>query len=99
METDMSDYTNEANYKEFVAVYTEQLERVYGNDAGYMAMLARMPEGRNTIEGLAIRMTAGLLSGAANKDGDAIKGTCKQLKIKQTYKAIREYLTGTFASK
>lgn len=63
----MSDYTNEANYKEFVAVYTEQLERVYGDDAGYMAMLARMPEGRNTIEGLAIRMTAGLLSGAANK--------------------------------
>lgn len=92
------DYINEANYKEFVAVYWEELERQYAGNEKYMSFLATMPEGRNTLEGLAAYMTASLLKGSANKDGHAIKATCKRLKIKHTYKAISAYLTGTFQS-
>jgi hypothetical protein len=48
---------------------------------------------RYSPEALAEKMTAGLISGSANKDGDGIRMTCKHLGIKTTYKAIREYLT------
>ena len=47
---------------------------------------------RYSPEALAEKMTEGLLTGSANKDGDGIKKTCKQLGIKQTYIAIRNYL-------
>lgn len=49
---------------------------------------------RMTPEALATRMTDGLISGAANKDGDGIKRTCKILGIKNTYAAIKNYLNG-----
>ena len=44
------------------------------------------------IERLADSMIDHLISGSASKDGAALKQTCKLLKIKHTYKAIREYL-------
>lgn len=47
-----------------------------------------------TPEGLAQKMTAGLLQGSANKDGEGIRRTCRDLKIKPTYTAIRLYLQG-----
>jgi hypothetical protein len=47
---------------------------------------------RYTPEALAAQMTAGLLDGTANKDGDGIKATCKALGINHTYKAIGAYL-------
>ena len=37
-------------------------------------------------------MTKGLTNGSASKDGEGIKKTCERLKIKHTYKAIREFL-------
>jgi hypothetical protein len=49
---------------------------------------------RMTPEALATRMTDGLISGAASKDGDGIKRTCKALGIKNTYAAIKTYLNG-----
>lgn len=49
---------------------------------------------RMTPEALATRMTDGLIKGAANKDGDGIKRTCKALKIPYTYAAIKSYLNG-----
>jgi hypothetical protein len=53
-----------------------------------------MAAARMTPEALATRMTDGLISGAASKDGDGIKRTCKALGIKNTYAAIKTYLNG-----
>ena len=47
---------------------------------------------RTTPETLARKMTLGLDQGTANKDGEGIKRTCKELKIAHTYKAIRAFL-------
>ncbi len=43
---------------------------------------------------LAAKMTASLATGAANKDGEGIKRTCKALGVAYTYKAIRLFLEG-----
>jgi hypothetical protein len=81
------------NLERFIAEYTKQLHVEYGKDEGYLAMLARNPPDRpHTLPELAVRMTHGLKSGAANKDGNAIKRTCKVLGIKYTYTAIKEFL-------
>lgn len=68
-------------------------------EKAYQDLFATNPEyaytrDRISLENLAIRMTAGLANGSANKDGDGIKRACKACGIKQTYKAIREYLNG-----
>jgi hypothetical protein len=47
---------------------------------------------RTTPGALAAKMTAGLVTGSANKDGEGIKRACKACGIKQTYKAIKTYL-------
>ena len=44
------------------------------------------------ISALAEKVIEGLITGAASKDGLAVQRTCKQLNIRHTYKAIREYL-------
>jgi len=41
---------------------------------------------------LAKKMTAGLATGAASKDGKGIKRTCKHFGISYTYKAIATFL-------
>lgn len=46
---------------------------------------------RSTPRQLANLMTDGLANKSANLDGEGIKRTCKQLGIRQTYKAIRGY--------
>lgn len=46
-----------------------------------------------TPEALAEKMTAGLLEGTADKDGEGVKRSCKTLGIKPTYKAIKAFLT------
>lgn len=38
------------------------------------------------------RMAEALEKGTYNKDGRALKATCKELGVKHTYKAINEYL-------
>lgn len=47
---------------------------------------------RTTPEALARKMTIGLDSGSANKDGEGIKATCKHFGIAHTYKAIRQFI-------
>lgn len=47
---------------------------------------------KTTPEALALKMTEGLRSGQANKDGLGIRRTCKALKIKNTYQDIRDFL-------
>lgn len=39
------------------------------------------------------KMMAALERGSANKDSEAIKATCKEMGIKHTYRAIRDYLS------
>ena len=39
------------------------------------------------------KMMAGVRRGSFNKEGRAFAATCRDLGIKHTYKAIREYLT------
>lgn len=46
---------------------------------------------RNTPEGLAAKMTTSLIKGDANKDGEGIKRTCKELNIPYTYKGLAAY--------
>lgn len=41
-----------------------------------------------------MRMREAILKGSYNKDSESFKETCKQLKIKHTYKAIEAYLRG-----
>lgn len=86
--------TQTENFKRFVLTYIVELTAKYGDDAAWLATLARNPPGKpRTIARLAVRMTRGLITGRANKDSDPIKRTCKTLGIKHTYKAIAPYLT------
>ena len=65
--------------------------------ANYVRLFESDPEyaysaARTTPKQLAAKMVTALIAGTANKDGKAIKATCKSVGIKHTYKAIREYL-------
>lgn len=77
------------NYEKFIQTYSEFLAERFISDISY-ATAAQF----TTPEAMAKKMTAGLLAGTASKEGYAIKDTCKVLRIKQTYKAIQEYLKG-----
>ena len=62
----------------------------------YRDLFATNPEyaysaARTTPEALAVKMTNGLHTGAANKDGEGIKRACKTCGIPQTYKAIQAF--------
>lgn len=74
------------NQKHFCAI----LERHYVSlfETPHYAYLAT----RTTPDALALKITESLIVGTANKDGDGIKRTCKDLGIAYTYKAIRAYL-------
>ncbi len=75
-------------------VFTARLKAAYvdlfQNDPEYAYSAAH-----TTPEALAEKMTAGLTTGSANKDGKAIARVCRQLGIKHTYTAIREALAGS----
>ena len=77
----------QARFDLFAATLEAQYTDLFVNDADY-AYAAQT----NTPAKLAQRMTMGLASGRANKDGAGIRRTCKALGINYTYKAIREYL-------
>lgn len=73
---------------QFIAVYTQELAYRFANDPEYAYAASR-----TTPEALAIRMTNGLINGAASKDGPAIKAALKKCGIKPTYKALRMALS------
>jgi hypothetical protein len=50
-----------------------------------------MAAARYSPEFMAVKMARGLLTGAASKDGEGIRNTCKALGIKHTYKAIHAH--------
>jgi hypothetical protein len=70
----------------FAATLTAEYVRLFETpDYAYAASCT-------TPGALARKMTLGLDSGSANKDGEGIRRTCKILGIPYTYKGIREYL-------
>ncbi len=64
----------------------------------YTELFATEPEtyamaaSRYTPDALADKITDGLANGSANKDGEGVKRTCKDLGVKHTYAAIRPFL-------
>lgn len=48
----------------------------------------------NNIEPILQRMNKAVITRAYNKDGDALRLTCKALGFRNTYTAINEYLAG-----
>ena len=69
----------------FKQVYTEELTKaVRDNPKEYAWPIENVPV-------VVDKMMAALVAGTANKDGQAIKATCKRLGIKYTYKGIKEY--------
>jgi hypothetical protein len=71
----------------FIAELTRQYTDLFANDARY----AHIASKRSAAE-LAEDMTAGLIAGSADKEGDGIQRTCKALGIKPTWKAIVAFL-------
>lgn len=81
------------NRETFIAQYERELHAEYDTNEPWLTRLAANPPDRpRTIPELAVRMTDGLVTGAANKDSAPIKRACKALGIKHTYTAIREYV-------
>ena len=78
--------TASSNRLKFELELTKAYQLLFtGEDYAYAARL-------HTPQSLAVKMTAGLADGTANKDGDGIKMACKAVGIKHTYKDIRSYL-------
>ena len=75
-----------SNKQQFENALIDAYRDLFANNPEYAYSAARC-----TPEGLAHKMTAGLHTGAANKDGEGIKRACKACGIKQTYKAIQEF--------
>jgi hypothetical protein len=75
------------NRETFTRVLSAQYTRLFETPDYALARARYSPDA------LAEKMTSGLVDGTANKDGEGILLTCKHLKLKPTYKAIREYLS------
>jgi hypothetical protein len=75
------------NFQCFLNVYKEKLiESIKNNPDEYSWSL-------NELETVFQRMSRAIEKGSFNKDSSAIKATCKELKIKHTYTAIRDFIT------
>ena len=79
--------TTQTNAQRFQELLTSAYSDLFKNDPEYAFSASR-----TTPEALAEKMTASLIAGTANKDGEGIKRTCKACGIKQTYSAIKEFL-------
>lgn len=71
----------------FQIVLTGQYEHFHKHDARYAYVAQNLTPAQH-----AEKMVAALATHGADKDGDAVKATCKALGVKHTYKAIREFL-------
>jgi hypothetical protein len=78
---------NQANRAMFEFTLAKHYENLYENDPDYA-----YSKSIRTPSELAYKMTLSLCKGDGNKDGKGIKGTCKDLGIKYTYKGIYDYL-------
>lgn len=74
------------NFDRFTQVYVEELtQAVLKYPDEYTWPVENVPN-------VAAKMIQAFRAGTYNKDGRAIKGTCKRLGIKYTYTAINAYL-------
>ena len=74
------------NFECFLEVYAEKLReaiKLFPQDYSW-------PE--SELPKVLEKMRVAIERGTFNKDGHAFKATCKQLKIKHTYKAISEFI-------
>lgn len=69
-------------FEVFISTYFRELEGTYSEDSHKLDIASTFS-----------RMSVAIFKGSFNKDSQAIKNACKVLKIKHTYKAIRDYLT------
>lgn len=75
------------SYQLFQAVYRASLtQALRDNPIEYAWPADHIPQ-------IAERMADGLLNGRANKDGEAIRRTCRLLGIKHSYRAIRAFMS------
>ena len=74
------------NKELFQSTLTSKLHELFATPK-YM-MVARS----HTPSSLAEKIVAAFERGAGDKDGDAVKATCKELAIPLTYKAIEAFL-------
>lgn len=77
------------NQEKFRAALIDAYEDLFAHDASY-TLTSRL----NTPESHADKIIAGLIRGAAHKNGSGVKRACKAVGIKNTYEAIEEYLKG-----
>lgn len=77
------------NAAKFQAELTRQYTELFKSDPEYAYAKAR-----TTPEAMAAKMTLGLSTGEASKDGKGVKNACKTLDIPCTYKSIAQYLSG-----
>jgi len=74
------------NFDTFAQTYTEELEKaVLKYPEEYVWPVENVPT-------VAAKMIQAFRAGTYNKDGRAIKATCKRLNIPYTYKGINAYL-------
>lgn len=86
METSEQNAVGQGNIQAFFEHLTGEYVNHFRNDPEYAYAASHI-----TPEALARKMTLGLASGSANKDGKAIQATCKHFRIPHTYKAIRAF--------
>ena len=79
--------TSLTNRQRFELTLTEHYRDLF--ETPEFAMVAK----RMSPAALAEKMTDGLIAGSADKGGDGVKRTCRDLGIAHTYTAIRAYLT------
>lgn len=76
-----------SHHEEFHRVYVQRLtEAVQNHPDEYAWPVENVPQ-------VAEKMMGAIVRGTFNKDGYAIRNTCKQLDIPYTYAGIRAYLT------
>ena len=75
------------NYIKFENALAATYHDLFKNDPEYAYSATK-----TTPEALALKITAGLSTNTANKDGNGVKRTCKALGIPHTYKAIGAFL-------
>lgn len=78
---------NSVNYNLFKNTLANHFSALFSNDAAY-----ELIKTKHSPISLADIITERLLRGCADKEGKGVILTCKELKIKHTYKAIEAFL-------
>ena len=83
-----------SNKRGIISTYTLFAEKIEVNKENYEKFIGKFEEVLTEDETLR-NCIYSLLKGEFDKDTDSFKQTCKALKIKHTYKGIKEFIYGT----